>query len=398
MKKLLSTFVLITSTVFYSQTAITDTNFKDAIKDCLSTNPVDGMCINSKYGSMPDWDVSRVTDMSRAFKDRTNFNGDISEWDVSSVTNMEFMFYEASSFNQNINSKKVTVDGETYTAWDVSKVKNMEYMFYKASSFDQPLHNWDVRKVKNMKDLLNKSGLSVSNYDKILIGWSGQDVEPNVELGAYGINYCNASAARQSLIDDKQWKINDRQKCPITNADFRKAIIDCLQKDSNGKCTASKYGPMRYWDVSQVTDMSYAFNDKIDFNGDISNWNVSNVTNMRFMFGDAKAFNQNINTKEVTTVNGKTYTAWDVSKVKDMYGIFYKAEKFNQPLHNWDVSNVEDMGPMFYEASSFNQNINTKEVTVNGVSYTAWDVSNVTDMHYMFLKLKNSINLYISGM
>jgi len=49
--------------------------------------------------------------------------------------------------------------------------------------------------------------------------------------------------------------------------------------------------------------------EKSDFNGDISKWNVSNVKDMRWMFQDA--------------------------------------DSFNQPLDNWNVSNVRDMKDMF---------------------------------------------------
>ena len=45
-------------------TQITDSNFHSAIATCLGTNPVDGLCSSSEYGSMPDWDVSLVTDMN----------------------------------------------------------------------------------------------------------------------------------------------------------------------------------------------------------------------------------------------------------------------------------------------------------------------------------------------
>ena len=46
---------------------------------------------------------------------------------------------------------------------------------------------------------------------------------------------------------------------------------------------------------------------------------------------------------------------WDVSNVTNMYGMFYGASSFNQPLNNWDVSNVTDMWSMFDGAVSFNQ-------------------------------------------
>ncbi len=95
--------LLFISSVGYSQTPITDSNvFYAAIADCLSTHPVTGLCVDSGYGSMPDWDVSNVTDMNSAFEGRGDFNGDISDWDVSNVTTMNGMFYAATSFNQPI--------------------------------------------------------------------------------------------------------------------------------------------------------------------------------------------------------------------------------------------------------------------------------------------------------
>ena len=66
MKKL--TFLLVFISMFgYAQTPITDVNFQVAINNCLSTNPEDGMCSESEYGAMSDWDVSIVTSMKFAF-------------------------------------------------------------------------------------------------------------------------------------------------------------------------------------------------------------------------------------------------------------------------------------------------------------------------------------------
>ena len=105
MKKL--TFLLVFISIFgYSQTQITDDNFQSAINNCLSTNPVDGMCSDSEYGAMPTWDVSQVTDMNEAFKLKTSFNGDISAWNVGSVTDFGGMFYQAFK-NATILSSKI---------------------------------------------------------------------------------------------------------------------------------------------------------------------------------------------------------------------------------------------------------------------------------------------------
>ena len=81
-------------------TQITDSNFHSAIETCLGTNPVDGLCSSSEYGSMPDWDVSLVTDMSgwtgtayQGFRGKSTFNGDIAELEHSASDYMELCLF-----------------------------------------------------------------------------------------------------------------------------------------------------------------------------------------------------------------------------------------------------------------------------------------------------------------
>ena len=195
-------FLLFISSVGYSQTPITDANFNAAIADCLSTHPVTGLCVDSEYGPMPDWDVSNVTDMDSTFYNRTDFNAEISDWDVSNVTNMQGTFLKAESFNQPI--------GE----WDVSNVTIMGDMFNEATSFNQNIGGWDVSNVTSMAAMFNGSGLNTCNYDNTLQGWSKLDLTPNVTLSASGITYCDSETERQSIIDNFGWTINgDELNC-----------------------------------------------------------------------------------------------------------------------------------------------------------------------------------------
>jgi len=50
------------------------------------------MCSDGEFGAMPGWDVSLVTTMRDAFKDRSTFNANISGWNTASVTEMVYMF------------------------------------------------------------------------------------------------------------------------------------------------------------------------------------------------------------------------------------------------------------------------------------------------------------------
>ena len=139
MKNILCLFLaVIIFACSFGQTPITNANFNQAIATCLFTNPIDGMCSDSEYGAMPDWDVSQVTNMSNAFSGRVDFNADISAWDVSNVTDMTWMFIDAQLFNQPIGG------------WDVSSVNSMRDMFFIASSFNQPIGDWDVSNVTDM--------------------------------------------------------------------------------------------------------------------------------------------------------------------------------------------------------------------------------------------------------
>ena len=89
----------------------------------------------TKYGYMPDWDVSRVTNISRAFQHRYTFNADISRWNLSAVTDISWLFNDARAFNQDISG------------WDVSRVQHMQHAFEMASAF-----NFDISEERFFSD------------------------------------------------------------------------------------------------------------------------------------------------------------------------------------------------------------------------------------------------------
>ena len=122
------------------------------------------------------------------------------------------------------------------------------------------------------------------------------------------------------------------------NLEFREAIN--LWFDNNEEAL-KLYGPMDFWDTSNITDMNWLFYNRKTFNHNINSWDTSNVTNMRYMFYGAEEFNQNI-------------AGWDTSNVTNMSNMFYGAEEFNQNIAGWDTSNVTNMSYMFDGAQNFN--------------------------------------------
>lgn len=149
------------------------------------------------------WDVSSVTNTVGMFALATSFNQDISGWDVSSVTDMNSMFAAARVFNQDIGH------------WDVSSVTNMFRMFQFAVSFDQDIGAWNVSSVENMADMFINTGLSESNYDALLNGWSSLPLQNNVVFHAGNSVYSiGAQPARDVLTNTFNWTVTDGGVAP----------------------------------------------------------------------------------------------------------------------------------------------------------------------------------------
>ena len=146
----------------------------------------------------------------------------------------------------------------------------------------------------------------------------------------------------------------EKAKEVLTDANFQDAVNLWFSDELNATMT---YGHISDWNVSAVTDMSFAFSGKGNFNEVISAWDVSNVTNMSSMF-NGSGFNQPIE-------------GWDVSSVTNMSSMFYTSS-FNQPIGDWNVSSVTNMSGMFSVAWNFNQKLED------------WNVSTDTDLSYMF--------------
>ena len=272
MKKITILLLAITfSTASYSQ--LTNDNFQQAINACLTSSPEDGLCLDSDYGTMPDWNVSNVTDMNSAFSNRVDFNGDISAWDVSNVTNMKFMFNTASAFNGDIS------------AWDVSSVNDMGNMFKDAITFNQFIGDWDTSSVIDMGGMFG----GATAFNRYINDWNTS----SVNLMNY--MFSGASAFNQ----------------PLNDWDTSSVTLDCQ--------------------VSDICGMEGMFFQASAFNQPLNNWNTSNVTNMDYMFQEASSFNQNLSSWCVTNVTDGT-GAGGFGEVPTQFSFSSSLSESNKPV------------------------------------------------------------------
>ena len=64
----------------------------------------------------------------------------------------------------------------------------------------------------------------------------------------------------------------------IDRSCYPRKAVDELNADGSG--THPTYGPMKDWDMSLVTDISFLFQYKTTLNADLSSWDVSRVTTL----------------------------------------------------------------------------------------------------------------------
>ena len=153
-------------------------------------------------------------------------------------------------------------------------------------------------------------------------------------------NYINDKNIISIIISFIRKEFNDEEE-------LKNAVDKWINNDSKDKKELINiYGPIEYWDVSNVTDMSKMFYMCHNFNEDVSKWDVSNVTDMSEMFYMCHKFNQDI-------------SGWDVSNVTIIDSMFEECINFNQVLDKWNVR-IDNL----FEISIFEGCNNLKKVPI----------------------------------
>ena len=220
------------------ETVINNDNIKSFVKEYIHKKYEYELPHDLKRKPIGEWDVSRVTDMSRLFMLERNFNEDISQWDVSNVINMELMFDGAASFNQPIGN------------WNVSNVTNMMEMFAGAKAFNQPIGEWNVSNVTNMAGMF----FFAKSFNQPIGEWNVSNVTNMDEMFGY------AESFNQPI---GQWNVSN-----VTSMDGMFRNAETFNQ------------PIGEWNVSKVTSMTSMFYGAISFNQNLNKWNILKIKMM----------------------------------------------------------------------------------------------------------------------
>jgi surface protein len=350
------------------------TALKTAVDNCLAIDATGVACCDhgadcgiAGTTEMPDWDVSLVTGMSSLFFAKGSFNADISRWDTSSVTTMQGMFRDARAFNQDIGtwdtSSVTTMQGmfrdahafnQHLSRWDVSSVTTMWEMFSGARAFNTMPVGWDTSKVTNTGYILYQANAWYARFEggsegTLPSGWTRKDNACDASLppfnGAVGtcidtlvsgtscVPTCNTGYVLEGVTSCTDRVLTEAVCIPeVTTRAELKAAVDACVGDRFCELT------MPHWDVSQVTDMSFLFQGKTQFNVDISQWEMSQVTDASGMFDGASSFHQDIR-------------GWTLASGADTTEMFAGADTWLSLVSRADGSATTDGPPAAWVAS-----------------------------------------------
>jgi len=405
-----------------------DTNFNDAIANCLSEDPVGGECASSPYGPMASWDVGSITDFSDAFgpeapndnspyydtygpndygtsKDNV-FNADVTAWNTSAATTFEKMFYYTVDFNQELNEWD-TGAATTFASmfrgaaafngnikdWNTEAATSFQSMFKNAEVFNQELNEWKTGAVTTFAYMFNNAAA----FNSELKGWdTGAATTFEAMFSFRHTGRFMTSAFNQEL---NEW---DTGAATTFEDMFHNAAVfnQELNEWNTGASTsflsmfngaAAFNQELNEWDTGAVTTFAYMFEDAAAFNGIIKDWNTEaagSTATYAFsaMFNGAAAFNQELND-------------WKTGAATSFYQMFKGAAAFNQELNEWDTGAAKAFGYMFSGAAAFDQDVsgwNTQAATsFEGMFWNTaafnqplneWNTSAATSFHSTFMR------------
>jgi surface protein len=332
---------------------------------------------NEPCPSQPTLETSAVTEIEideAADLSTATFNGEIINNPIGvncetlSITSQGFVY--AIHTLPTIDDESVSASGQNVNS--IVSGLSVETVYYVRTYLTNPLGTFYGNEVSFETPesanpiYLDDNGVTIKARD-----WASVWMEGEID----GVTY---------LIVDREFLLESINS-PVPNEGLNQFVTSKIENMSY--LFQNKYfvSDLSNWDVSNVTDMSFMFNNSDSYSQtqesggqDLSNWDVSSVTNMEYMFSTSQFGNSQLE-------SWSELGSWDVSSVTTMREMFGGATFFDKDISSWDVSNVTDMSYMFYAVISFNQDI------------SSWDVSSVTNMSNMFNTIASLFNQDLSS-
>lgn len=352
---------LILNTLYHYLSKISCLKTKKPYKPTTKKELKELIKVESIY--LGDIDTSLITDMSELFmgSNRITFNG-INKWDVSKVTNMSKMFKECYTFNISLT-------------FDTSNVIDMSEMFYRCCNFNKPL-KLNTKKVKNMSYMF----YHCFNFNQPL------------DFDTSNVVNMNAMFYRCS-------KFNKKLNFDIKNVtDMKNMFYGCeefnqrLNFDTSNvvNMNAMFYGCKHFnqpldFDTKNVTDMSYMLSGCKKFNKPII-FNTNKVTDINYILYDCKSFNQSLyftslyKADTIIINNKNNLRIKNLPHLKDfVINNFYHIKGIPKHIisQNW-IKKVNNK----YQPQ--NKAELKALVYTDGISLASIDTSLISDMSYLF--------------
>ncbi|MEG0366346.1 MAG: BspA family leucine-rich repeat surface protein, partial [Coprobacillus sp.] len=275
------------------------------------------------------WNVSHIKSFNGVFMETSALKTiDLSTWKTTSLESTKNMFHKSGLRTVNLNTMDTSkvkdfssmfsnmdyVSEFEIDQWDTSSGENFSAMF----SYDERLHDldlstFDTSKAINMSSMfyntkflrnLNLTNWDTSNVKDFSYMFSGKTNIPKLDVGHLNTSSAITTEGMFSNVDISYYLPTGGNK-----------ILGTLD--------ISKY------DMSNVQNMSYMFDDSTMDALDVSKWNISKVENMEWSFSNM------VNLKQLET------SKWDIAKVENMgYMLFNTRNVVYLDASNWKSTNL----------------------------------------------------------
>ena len=173
----------------------------------------------------------------------------------------------------------------------------------------------------------------------------------------YRVASVNGNALTLELRTYQSQKLKiESNKIKVTSACGTLALLEIdgeVETMTTSPAVITKWGHIKNWDISQVTNLDGLFQTS-------TNWNAANQLD--------KFYKDPTTTKRFNADLSK----WTTSNVIRAVGTFGSLAHFNSDVSKWDVSNVEKLDRLFGWAASFDRDV------------SKWNVAKATSMASIF--------------